>query len=516
MDDLDTIDASLNAAEHRSFHDAEVLSLGVVWHRDQSYIGASAPLQFDRSNKAALSRLTPNFSKIETNNAAPLLDQHISRAPVLIEKLSPDEFAIIPPTSPMRISVNGRPIREKTLATLSELGEEIVVTLANSTILCLFKASAQRPQPGDNDYGLRGISKEITLLHHTIRRIAKTRSSVLIRGETGTGKELVAKAIHIESDRAKKPMLSVNMATLSSSLATADLFGVKRGAFTGATADKKGLFEQADSGVLFMDEIGDTPRDVQPMLLRTLESGEIRRVGDNKVRMVNVRIITATDRSLESQKDEPSFSQPLLRRLENFTIHLPPLRQRRVDIGLLAKTFFSVHGHGGAPQNLDDISSNTISQLVLHDWPGNVRELRNVIYQMQYGQPLQLRETSPAPIDVEASTQAATLTNKPQYRHPSSISDDELVNALDSVEWVIKDAAAKLNVSRTTLYSMMSKSGRIRNIDDIPDDEITKIVGLYPNDLNFWAKSLRVGREALRKKIQKHPTLIKASTNAVN
>lgn len=510
MDDLDTIDASLNAAEYQSFHDAEVLSLGVIWHRDHSYIGASTPLQFDRSNVAALSRLTPNFSKLENSSTAPLLDQHVSRAPLLIEKLSPDEFAVTPPASSMRISVNGRPIHEKTFAKLSELGEEIVITLANSTILCLFKASVQRTLPGDTDYGLRGVSKEITLLRQTIRRIAKTRSSVLIRGETGTGKELVAKAIHLESDRAKKPMMSVNMATLSSSLATADLFGVKRGAFTGATADKKGLFEQADSGVLFMDEIGDTPRDVQPMLLRTLESGEIRRVGDNKVRMVDVRVIAATDRSLESQKDEPSFSQPLLRRLENFTIHLPPLRQRRVDIGLLAKTFFSAHENDGTPQELDDISSSTISQLVFHDWPGNVRELRNVIYQMQYGQPLQLRERSLTPLDSEPSTQ--TPMNKSQYRHPSLISDDELIGALDSVEWVIKDAAAKLNVSRTTLYSMMSKSEQIRDVDDIPDDEITKVIDLHPDDLSFWAKTLRVGREALRKKIQKHPTLFKAST----
>ena len=504
VSELDTLAESLRASAENIAANASVLSLGVIWHNNFDLIGATAPLRFDASGRVAVSRLSPVFTLQDDKAPAPLQDQHISRSPLMIERLSENEFSFTPPNSAMAVYINGREIRERTTARFDALGEEIILTLANSAVLCIFNAPA-RQTSGAEDYGLTGVSKTIANIREAIRCVANVNVPALIRGETGTGKELVAQAIHRMSDRAGRPLLAVNMATLSSALAAAELFGVKRGAFTGATQDKKGLFEQAGGGFLFLDEIGDTPRDVQPMLLRALETGEIRRVGDDKMRKVDVRIVAATDRSLEWQEGEPSFNQPLLRRLESFTIDLPPLRLRRVDIGILIKAFLR-DGFGNDPQSpRHALSTDSVCKMALHGWPGNVRELRNMVQRIMLGQPVAFeRLHDAAPID-HGEKSLRPNPAKPQYRVSSSVSDDELITALDESDWVIKDAAKKLNISRTALYDLMEKSTKIRKIEDISDDELRNAVKLDPSSVAVWARHLRVGREALRKKIRSLP-----------
>ncbi len=508
MSELDTLADSLGASARNVIANASVLSLGVMWHKDARLIGAVTPLRFDKAGKAAVCRLSPSFKKLGDSVETTLLDQHISRSPIIIERVAPQQFAFTPPASSMSVSVNGRIVKERTVAALDELGEEIIIALGNSAILCICDTQARQNTTAPEEYGLTGVSRNMALTRDAIRRVADVNIPVLIRGETGTGKELVAQAIHRASNRTKKPLLAVNMATLSPSLAAAELFGVKRGAFTGASHDKKGLFEQADGGILFMDEIGDMPRDVQPMLLRALEAGEIRRVGDDKIRKIDVRIIAATDRSLDLKENEPSFNQPLLRRLESFAIDMPPLRTRRIDIGLLIKSFLEQGMYGDATTDSHELSLSAIHRMALHSWPGNVRELRNAVQKIILGQPVAFEKLNASTSTPDQEKLVGQKISKPKYRAATTISDEELVGALDGADWVIKDAAKKLNISRTALYELMSKSSKVRKIDDISDDELLKVVQLNPSSIALWAKHLRVGREALRKKIRLSPNII--------
>ena len=210
-----------------------------------------------------------------------------------------------------------------------------------------------------------------------IREIAPSLAPVVIEGETGTGKELVAEAIHETSSRAQRPYRIVDCASVSRDLIESELFGHVRGAFTGATTDREGAFEDAHTGTIFIDEIGELPLDLQPKLLRVLEKMELRRVGSQSIKKIDVRILAATNRNLEREVEEGRFRRDLFFRLGVVRLHLPPLRERPEDIVMLAQRFFdefSSRTQGPIPLS-DDIQQ----RLLRHTWPGNVRELRNVI-----------------------------------------------------------------------------------------------------------------------------------------
>jgi two-component system NtrC family response regulator len=207
-------------------------------------------------------------------------------------------------------------------------------------------------------------------------KVAPTNSTVIILGETGTGKELVARAVHDQSLRADKPFVPVNCGALPENLIESELFGHRRGAFTGAEEHRVGLFEVADGGTLFLDEVGELPKPMQAKLLRVLESGEIRRVGDNNAFRVDVRIVCATHRNLPEMVADESFREDLMFRINTFEIHLPPLRERIADIPDLARHLLSRFKTGNAAKAF---TSEAIELLQQYSWPGNVRELANVV-----------------------------------------------------------------------------------------------------------------------------------------
>jgi two-component system response regulator HydG len=221
-------------------------------------------------------------------------------------------------------------------------------------------------------------SKKMKAIFRLIERVASTMSSVLISGESGTGKELIARAIVFNSDRRDKPFVTVNCGAIPENLLESELFGHVRGAFTGAVKDHRGLIETADGGTLFLDEVGEIPLSVQVKLLRFLQEGETRRVGDTKVRKFDVRIISATNRNLEEAVRDGVFRQDLFFRLNVIPIFLPPLRERKEDIPPLAahllQRLCDVHS-----RNVTGLSSETLKTFMTYPWPGNVREMENVI-----------------------------------------------------------------------------------------------------------------------------------------
>ena len=230
-------------------------------------------------------------------------------------------------------------------------------------------------------YGLKrivGSSRELQKVLDMISRVAFSSATVLITGESGTGKELVARAIHFTGNRKDKKFVAINCATLSENLLESELFGHVKGAFTGAIKDKKGLFEEADGGTLFMDEIGDIPKSVQAKILRVLQEGEFISLGDTVTKKVDVRIVAATNQDLLQRVQEKEFREDLYYRLNVINIRMPPLRERKEDIPLLVKHFIEKYNKKENKQ-IKGISPEVETEFYHYHWPGNVRELENVI-----------------------------------------------------------------------------------------------------------------------------------------
>ncbi|MHC4442017.1 MAG: sigma-54 dependent transcriptional regulator [Planctomycetota bacterium] len=242
--------------------------------------------------------------------------------------------------------------------------------------------------------GIITSNEQIIRMFNKLKRIADSKLTVLILGESGTGKELVARAVHSNSPRKNKPYRAINCAGLNENLLESELFGHVKGAFTGATADRKGLFDVVDGGTLFLDEVGDMPLAMQAKLLRTLENGEILPVGSNNIRKVDVRVLAATRRDIREMVEKGDFRDDLFYRLNQAMIRIPPLRERREDIPLLIEHFLkqAAELHD---KKVDSITPETIRRLTAHRWPGNARELRSIIDQMVVlaeGKQLQLED----------------------------------------------------------------------------------------------------------------------------
>ncbi len=310
---------------------------------------------------------------------------------------------------------------------------------------------------------MRNILEQVDL-------VAASDSTVLILGETGTGKELIARAIHRLSERHHRSMIKMNCAAIPSGLLESDLFGHDKGAFTGATTTHIGRFEMADKSTLFLDEIGDMPLDLQPKLLRVLQEREIERIGGNKVIPVDVRLIAATNRNLKSMTDDREFREDLYYRLNVFPIWIPPLRERPEDIPLLA-TYFTQKIARRMNRNIDCIPRDALEQLSRYPWPGNVRELENVIeraviltrgntlniqlHELNIPKHSRLKTALETPSSLEKRMQTAAPESDDEER-------DRIITALKATNGVVagaRGAATRLGLKRTTLLSRMQRLG---------------------------------------------------------
>ena len=304
---------------------------------------------------------------------------------------------------------------------------------------------------------LLGRSAAMERVFETIRQIRHGRSTVLITGESGTGKELVARALHQQGDRRSGPFIPVHCAALSATLLESELFGHEKGAFTGAAALKKGRFELADGGIIFLDEVGDIPPEIQVKLLRFLESREFERVGGTRPLRVDVRLLAATNSDLERLKDEGKFREDLYYRLNVVRIHLPPLRARRDDIPLLARSFVEEFARENGKPDLA-LTPEAIHLLEGYDWPGNVRELRNCIESMV----VLARGLSLGTRDLPPSVRGASA--EPERLEPVALNlkaaeRDLMVRALEQSGGNKARAARLLGISRRTLYRKLDEYG---------------------------------------------------------
>lgn len=336
-------------------------------------------------------------------------------------------------------------------------------------------------QHGDDAFGeIIGCSRAIRQVLEQVEMVASSDSTVLILGETGTGKELIARAIHRLSPRQNQRMVKMNCAAIPSGLLESDLFGHEKGAFTGASAQRQGRFELADNSTLFLDEVGDIPLELQPKLLRVLQEREIERLGGNKVIPVDVRLIAATNRDLKQMVADREYRSDLYYRLNVFPIVIPPLRERPEDIPLLVK-FFTRKIARRMNRTIDSIPSDVLRQLSRLPWPGNVRELENVVERaviLTRGTTLnlQLTELLQTPIAPSEPPKPVAVPFDAPPRQP--LQDDEveperqkIIRILRETNGIVagpKGAAARLGVKRTTLLSRMQRMGiSVKDIESI-------------------------------------------------
>src|SRR5467141_1373788 len=322
-------------------------------------------------------------------------------------------------------------------------------------------AAVARFGSGDQDRNPRrfeqiiGNSSALESVLEQVERVAPTDSTVLIQGETGTGKELIARAIHNLSARYGRPFIKLNCAAIPFDLLESELFGHERGAFTGAIAQKIGRFELADKGTLFLDEVGDIPPALQPKLLRVLQEQEFERLGSTRTHQVDVRLVAATNRNLMDMANRGEFRSDLYYRLNVFPVLLPPLRARREDIPALVTHFVEILGRRMGRQ-IEHIPPETMSALSSYQWPGNIRELQNLIERAVI---LSNHGVLPNPLptagtrDVIISPAATTLRDSERTLIP---------HTLAAAGWVLGGSAgtaAKLGLKRTTLIHKMKKLG---------------------------------------------------------
>jgi transcriptional regulator with GAF, ATPase, and Fis domain len=307
-----------------------------------------------------------------------------------------------------------------------------------------------------------GNSPALRVVLEQAERVAATDATVLIQGETGTGKELIAHAIHNASSRSGQPLIKLNCAAIPFDLLESELFGHERGAFTGAIAQKTGRFELADKGTLFLDEIGDIPLALQPKLLRVLQEQEFERLGSGRTHRVDVRLVAATHQDLQRMVKRSEFRSDLYYRLNVFPITLPPLRDRREDIAPLVEHYVELFGHRMG-KSIHTIPEEFVDACKSHTWPGNIRELQNVIERAVI-----LSNEGFLPNLLRPTRSSLDFVFPPS----TTLKESErilILEALETTGWLVGGpygAAARLGMKRTTLIARMKKHGILRPADE--------------------------------------------------
>ena len=511
-----------------------VPALTIVAHPDPTRVGDRLVLgDLAAGGEVQISRISPDFHREGSALGAPLADVFMSRRPIRIAS-APGRRIQIVSNNGTAVAIGGVAYSEVELGPLAP-GDGVPIALADRILLVLHLV-----EPGSPDVdrmGMTGSGLGISRLRRAIAQVSDLAVPVLIRGETGTGKELVASALHASGPRRHGPFVSVNLAALPQELAPAELFGAIRGAYTGAARDREGYFQAAHGGTLFLDELGEASPEVQAMLLRVLETGELYPVGDNAPVATDVRVLAATDADLDAQIRDGRFKAPLFHRLAGHELYLPPLRERSEDIGLLFHRF--------AREELESIGEvdrlepadpaaepwlpvSIALRLVRYRWPGNVRQLRNVTRQLVIGSRGQPYLQLPARLAAELDANAACVTvaadeamneamnearneamdvaaAKPPpvpRRRPAGIAEPELIAALRAHAWDLKAAADHLGIPRASIYHVIARSPNVRTAGDLSPAEIERCHRECAGDLDRMAERLEVSRRALGRRVR--------------
>ena len=502
--------------------------LTILVHPDPDRVGECLSLRALGAGKEVLvSRGEPTFSRPEGNfdsaEGSPLGGRFLSRQPI---RFRPDRRSggvlVDLRTTRTLVEVDGKDLEEGHYFSPQEIVDGAVLRLARKIVLLLHRGPVPSTEPLPPSYGLVGAGLAMWRLRKEIRKLAPLEVPVLLRGETGTGKELVARALHDHSPRADGPFVAVNMAVLGPSLAAAALFGVERGAYTGADRKRQGHFKAAQGGTLFLDEIGEAPPEVQVMLLRALETQEIQPVGSTDFMKVDVRIVAATDARLEEAMESGAFKMPLYHRLAGYTVYLPGLRERREDLGRLLYFFLNeeLAALGQPPLRSYDRPwppAELIVRLAKHPWPGNVRELRNVARRLAISgrdEPVpdlellllpQSAHGTPAgetPGNASDSTVTPVSSKRRVLRKMEDVTEGELLDALRESRWQIQATADALRVSRPNLYRLMEASSSVRTAHELGREEIQAAVVKAGGDLDAAAYELEVSVLGLKRRMK--------------
>ena len=465
-----------------------VTALTILSHPDAAAVGRVAVLP--RCGAVELSRIAPLF------DGEPLRHKRVSRRPIRLT-ISGTGARLERDPGGMELVVDQTLVADAVDVPRAALDRGCVLILARTVALLLHR----RPEPGGapGSFGLVGDSGALLELRADIERLSGLDIPALIRGESGSGKELVAAALHRVSRRVGGPWITANMAAVPAATAASTLFGHARGAFTGAVSAHQGLFERAHGGTLFLDEIGATPPEVQDMMLRTLETGELQPLGASQGRIVDVRIIAATDADLDERAEAGTFRLPLLHRLAGHELVVPPLRERPDDVPRLIRHFLGVEREASGVAGPSALDPFTMRDLCLgYDWPGNVRELRNAVREMlvqSRGQPrLQLGK--------RLARRIAALSHDPappkkRSRRPSEVSESELLDALRHHGWLVKPTAEALGVSRSSLYGLIDRCPSIRKASDVPEPDLRACFERLSGDVDAMTRELEVSRRGI-------------------
>ena len=504
--DPSTDDPSTVVVPGHSVADAEdhsrALALTIEWHPDLRRIGASSTLG---PGVTEVSRRTPPFD-IAT-------DVVLSRSPFLTVEERGDEATIRTGASSVPVEVEGKRLVKPIEISRAQLDAGVMLMFAGAIAVCLHRV--RLPGLRSPSFDLVGGSEAIEKVRGQIDSVADVDVSVLIRGETGTGKDLVARAIATRGNRAPRPFVVVNMATLSPNTAADALFGHEKGAFTGASEARPGYFVEADGGTLFLDEIAATSADVQAMLLRVLEDGEVRPLGSRRSRKVDVRLIAATDADLEAAVGEGRFLEPLLHRLSKYQIHLPPLRQRRADIGplLLHFTRQALSAMGQAdklaptpPTAPPWLSATDFVRLAQARFPGNIRSLVNLAHQLTIssrGKPVAVFDEAIERL-LRTEDELRPVDNGTRRTRFSDRTSEEIAETLKRNNYNMVAAALALGINRSTLYEWIRKNaGVVRSVEELTEAEVLAAHDRHGGNVAAMAVELRVSPKPLKARITK-------------
>jgi len=483
-----------SAESHASF------ALTILYHPDSTRLGERAVLPgLVDGGCAELGRTVPVFGAPGGSaRGLALGDPYLSRMPLEIT-VADGVLQLRVAAGSSSITVDGAAVCGRCEIALNSARAGVVLTLSHRVVLLLHSVAPS--PPATNDCGMVGENSALQQARFLAQRVALSTEPVLLLGESGTGKELLAAAIHGHSSRAGKPLVTINMGAVPPDLAAAELFGVRRGAFTGADADRQGFFALAEGGTLFLDEVGACARDVQSQLLRAIQQGEIQSPGGG-LRRVDVRVVAATDADIASAD---SFSKALRYRLGGFEIQLPALRERREDLGLLLAHFLPAGFLPGDSAAAGDVAgwAMLIQQMALYSWPGNVRELRNFCQQLVIAGDYRAAPTVPANVsealqaDRRQRQQLSAESSQPGVRE---LSDRNIEEAMQASRWEISRAARALGISRQALYRRLQSIPQLRVVADIPSTEIETMYHACEGELEQAALQMQVSLAALRRR----------------